>query len=117
MNSKTIFALFCLFAVSLALAGNTNINCQQGGACNDAGCGKSGAATDNWLQVGNLCVIKDCSSLTATGATVSDNACASCNTGLNPANVIANANKTACQAKSSAKLLIASAAVIVALLF
>ncbi|KAL4477597.1 hypothetical protein ABPG74_002747 [Tetrahymena malaccensis] len=117
MNSKVILALFCLVAVSLAAAGTTVISCQASSACNDTSCGKSGAVANNWTVSGSGCVITDCSSLTAASASVSNNACASCNTGATPANIVANTGATACVAKSSAKLLIASAAIILALLF
>ncbi|KAL4477596.1 hypothetical protein ABPG74_002746 [Tetrahymena malaccensis] len=118
MNSKVILALFCLVAVSLAAAGTTTISCQTTGTvCNDAGCGRSGAATDNWQASGDKCVVTDCASLIANGAVVSDNACASCNTSANPATIVANSDKSACVVKTSAKLLIASAAIILALLF
>ncbi|KAL4496567.1 hypothetical protein ABPG72_015928 [Tetrahymena utriculariae] len=97
-------------------AGTTKINCQNtGGVCNDEGCGKSGAVANNWQASGTQCVVKDCSQLTANGALISNNICASCNT--YSANVFPNSNASACVDKSSAKLLIASAAVIVALLF
>ncbi|EAR87887.1 cell surface immobilization antigen SerH6, putative (macronuclear) [Tetrahymena thermophila SB210] len=115
MNSKIIFALFCLFAVSLATAGTTNIDCLKNGACNDTNCGKSGAKTDNWQISGTKCAIADCSQLTASGATISTNACTSCNTSANPAKTQASSDNSQCIVKSSAKLLIASAAIFAAL--
>ncbi|EAR87885.3 cell surface immobilization antigen SerH6, putative (macronuclear) [Tetrahymena thermophila SB210] len=125
MNSKIIFALFCLFAVSLATAGTTNIDCLKNGACNDANCGKSGAKTDNWQISGTQCAIADCSQLTASGATISTNAssgatistnaCTSCNTSASPAKTQASSDNSQCIVKSSAKLLIASAAIFAAL--
>ncbi|KAL4476177.1 hypothetical protein ABPG74_009910 [Tetrahymena malaccensis] len=117
MNSKIIFALFCLFAVSLATAGTTSIDCLKNNACVDTNCGKSGSKADNWQVSGSKCVITDCSLLTATGASISTNACTSCNSSASPAKTQANADNTQCVVKSSAKLLIASAAIFVALIF
>ncbi|EAR96645.1 cell surface immobilization antigen SerH6, putative (macronuclear) [Tetrahymena thermophila SB210] len=115
MNSKVIIALFCLVAVTLAASATPGANAITCTACTDAVCGKSGTTQDNW-QAGTAtgtCVVKDCNLLTGNGAVVSNNACASCST----TTPVANSGATACVAKSSAKLLIASAAVIVALLF
>ncbi|KAL4476178.1 hypothetical protein ABPG74_009911 [Tetrahymena malaccensis] len=117
MNSKIVFALFSLLAISIAAQGATTINCNKSGVCNDANCGKSGKV-ENWQVSGTQCVIADCSQLTITGATISTNACTSCNSNSKPANTQANSSNTACIAKSNAKLLVASATIaILALLF
>ncbi|KAL4501700.1 hypothetical protein ABPG72_018751 [Tetrahymena utriculariae] len=89
-----------------ALPGTIEQSCSsQTNTCeeNANGCGMAGVS-NNWIydQDSTMCNVVDCNQLTASGASVSSFACASCfspgtsSAGVNTGNIYANTNGDAC---------------------